>query len=390
MRVPIAQPTFGPEESDAVLSALESGWVVQGPRVAEFERRFAEYVGTPHAVATTSCTTALHLAMAILGLEPGDEVVVPAFTWVSTANVVEYMGATPRFCDIELETFNIDPARAEEQVSPRTVGVIPVHLFGLCADMEAVARLAGGHGLWTVEDAACALGAWQHNRHAGTLGDMGAFSFHPRKSITTGEGGMLTTANADWDELARCLRDHGAARSDLDRHEQPRAFLLADFPHLGFNYRMTDVQGALGCAQMERADSILDERRRRAALYYSALADLDWLVTPTVPDANVHGYQSYVCLFTPEPPTLDNLDRLAEMRDQLMTAMEAAGIATRQGTHAAALTGFYRQKYGLRREEFPNAAIAERLSIALPLFAAMSDSMQELVVEELTRCYESL
>ena len=158
----------------------------------------------------------------MLGLKPGDEVIVPAFTWVSTANVVEYMGATPRFCDVDLDTFNIDVAQIEALIGPNTVGIIPVHLFGLCADMDAVNAIARRHGLWVLEDAACAFGAWQHGRHAGTLGDLGAFSFHPRKSITTGEGGMLTTARADWDELARSLRDHGADRSDLDRHASPR------------------------------------------------------------------------------------------------------------------------------------------------------------------------
>jgi perosamine synthetase len=390
LRIPIAKPAFGPEEAEAIRAPLESGWVVQGPRVAEFEELFADYIGADHTVATTSCTTALHLSVAILGLRPGDEVIVPAFTWVSTANVVEYMGATPIFCDVDLETFNLDPARLTEAVSEQTVGIIPVHLFGLCAEMGAVGDLARKHGLWTVEDAACAFGAWQGERHAGTLGDIGAFSFHPRKSITTGEGGMLVTGNPDWAEEAGSLRDHGAGRSDLSRHEQPHGFLLSDFDRLGFNYRMTDLQGALGCAQLKRADWILEERRRRARLYDDALAGLDWLVTPTVPEGNVHGYQSYVCLFRPEEPDLRNLQRLSEARNRVMAAMERSGIATRQGTHAAALTGFYADKYGLRPQDFPNAAIAERLSLALPLYPAMTDAEQEQVVSELIEAYGAL
>jgi perosamine synthetase len=390
LRVPIAKPALGSPEVEAVAASLESGWVVQGPRVNEFEARFASWIGTGHAVATTSCTTALHLAVAILGLKPGDEVIVPAFTWVSSANVVEYMGATPRFCDIELDTFNVDPSGLEELIGPRTVGMIPVHLFGLCADMESVGPIAERHGLWMVEDAACAFGAWQGDQHAGTFGDLGAFSFHPRKSITTGEGGMLTTPDGGRAELARSLRDHGADRSDLTRHEQPHSFLLSDFKHLGYNYRMTDLQGAMGCAQMDRAEWILDERRRRARIYDDALRDLDWLVTPFVPEGNVHGYQSYVCLFRPEEPTLSNLGRLSETRNRVMAKMEAGGIATRQGTHAAALTGLYADKYGLGPEDFPRAALAEGLSLALPLYPDMTDEDQDLVLSELTRAFEAL
>ncbi len=387
--VPIAKPAIGELEIEAIQKPLDSGWVVQGPYVAAFEERFAAYTGAAHAVATTSCTTALHLAVAILGLKPGDEVIVPAFTWVSTPNVVEYMGAKPVFCDIDLDTFNADPGALEAAVTADTVGAIPVHLFGLCAQMEPVTNAARQGDFWIVEDAACGFGAVQAGRHAGTFGEIGAFSFHPRKSLTTGEGGMLTTSNEDWSEAARSLRDHGAGQSDLDRHTSPHAFLLSDFDQLGFNYRMTDIQGALGLAQMERADWILDERRRRAAIYDDAIAELDWLAAPVVPKDNAHGYQSYVCLFRPEHPSLDNLDALSERRNALMARMEARGVATRQGTHAAALTNFYSRKYGIRPEQFPNAAIAEKLSIALPLYPGMTDSEQELVLSELTSAFEA-
>jgi perosamine synthetase len=389
LRVPIVKPSIGSEEADLVRESIESGWVVQGPRVAEFEREFASYIGSDRAAATTSCTTALHLAVAILGLKPGDEVIVPAFTWVATANVVEYMGATPRFCDVDLGTFNLDVAQLESLVGERTVGIIPVHLFGLCAEMGPVLKLGDRHGLWVVEDAACALGAWQDGRHAGTFGDLGAFSLHPRKSITTGEGGMLTTQRAEWDEEARSLRDHGADLSDLRRHEEPQAFLLSDFNRLGYNYRMTDLQGALGCAQMKRVDWVLDERRRRAAHYDEALGEHDWLATPVVPEGNTHGYQSYVCLFRPEEPSLDSLDRLWERRNAVMTQMERRGIATRQGTHAAALTAYYSERYGIDRRDFPAAAIAERLSLALPLYPDMTDEEQELVLAELRSAFEA-
>jgi perosamine synthetase len=390
LRVPIAKPAFGPEELEAVQKPLESGWVVQGPHVGRFEERFAAYIGAAHAVATTSCTTALHLGVAVLGLKPGDEVIVPAFTWVSTANVVEYRGATPIFCDVDLATFNIDVDQLEALVTERTVGIIPVHLFGLCADMDGVNAVAERHGLWVLEDAACGFGAWQGGRHAGTVGDMGAFSFHPRKSITTGEGGMLTMGRADWDERARSLRDHGADRSDLDRHDSRGAFLLADFPELGFNYRMTDIQGALGCAQMDRADWILDERRRRAALYDEALAGVEWLRTPVTPEGDVHGYQCYCCLFAPEEPTLADSLRLHDLRNRVMGRMEDHGVATRQGTHAPVTTSLYANRYDLADAAFPNAVIAERLTLALPLFPTMTDADQELVVTELLDAFEAI
>jgi perosamine synthetase len=219
MTIPITKPVFGPEELRAVQIPLESGWVVQGPFVRQFEEEFALFTGAQFSIATSSCTTALHIAVAALGLKPGDEVIVPAFTWVSTANVVEYLGAKPIFCDIDLRTFNIDTGQIAALVTPRTVGIIPVHLFGLCAEMAPVLEVARRYGLWVVEDAACAFGAWYHGRHAGTFGETGCFSFHPRKSITTGEGGMITTQREDIDRLARSLRDHGASRSDLTRHE---------------------------------------------------------------------------------------------------------------------------------------------------------------------------
>jgi dTDP-4-amino-4,6-dideoxygalactose transaminase len=193
LKIPITKPVFGPEEREAVQKPLESGWVVQGPFVAEFEKKFSAFSGAEHSVATSSCTTAMHIAVAALGLKPGDEVIVPAFTWVSTPNVVEYMGATPVFCDIDLATFNINVTQAASLVTPKTVGIFPVHLFGLCADMDPILDLARRHGLWVIEDAACGFNAWYKGRHCGSFGDMGCFSFHPRKAITTGEGGMITT-----------------------------------------------------------------------------------------------------------------------------------------------------------------------------------------------------
>ena len=380
-RLPITKPFIGVEELEAVQEPLRSGWLVQGPKVREFEDKFREFADVKHALATSSCTTALHLAVAALGLKPGDEVIVPAFTWVATANVVEYMGARPVFCDVDLQTFNIDVEQIESKITSRTVGIIPVHLFGLAAEMDPISEIARRRKLWVLEDAACAFGTLYHGRHVGGLGDIGCFSFHPRKSITTGEGGMATTEDDELAETIASLRDHGASRSDYDRHQGDGSFRLADYNLLGYNYRLTDLQAAVGSVQMDRADWILDERMRIAAEYDGQLGGLEWLATPAIPDGLRHAYQAYVCLYRPEPPTMENVQALHERRNRLMAALEAEGIATRPGTHAAFAQGYYTRKYGLQPGDFPNAFIAERLSLALPLFAMMTDDDIRYVTE---------
>jgi perosamine synthetase len=388
--IPITKPVFGEEELRAVQVPLENGWVVQGPFVAEFEQRFAEFAGARHAVAASSCTTAMHVAVAALGLQPGAEVVVPAFTWIATANVVEYMGATPVFVDVNLATYNADPDALEAAVTERTVGIVPVHLFGLCADLDPVLAFARERGLWVLEDAACAFGATYKGAHAGTLGDAGAFSFHPRKSITTGEGGMLTTERNDLDALFRSLRDHGASKSDHARHEEPGSFLLSEYRHLGFNYRLTDIQAALGCAQLERAEWILGERRRLAARYDELLEDVEWLRTPVVPEGHEHAYQAYVALFAPEEPTTSNVDELHRRRNELMERLEQKGIATRQGTHAVVLQRYYVERYGLRpKEQFFNSYAADLLTLALPLYPQLTENDQLAVVEGLREAFSA-
>lgn len=381
--IPITKPVFGEEELRAVQLPLESGWVVQGPHVERFEGQIAAYTGAANAVATSSCTTALHVTVAALGLAPGDEVIVPAFTWISTANVVEYMGARPVFVDVDLETYNLDPAQLKDVRSERTVGILPVHLFGLAAPMDEVVAFARRHGLWIVEDAACSLGGWYRGRHTGTIGDAGCFSFHPRKSITTGEGGMVTTQNDDLASRCRSLRDHGASRTDFERHASSGSYALSEYDVLGYNVRLTDIQGALGAAQMKRLDWILERRRQLAARYDEVLAGLDWLRTPLVPDDCVHGYQAYVCLYAPEEPTPERVDGLHERRNRVMADLERQGIATRQGTHAAALQGYYAERYGIHREQFPNAYAADRLTLALPLYPQLTEAEQDRVVDAL-------
>jgi perosamine synthetase len=383
MKIPISKPCFGPEEQRATAEPLASGWVVQGPKVAEFERLFAEFTHARFAVATTSCTTALQLALAALGIGRGDEVLVPAFTWIASANVIEHQGGRPVFVDIDLETYNVAVPQLAQRITPRTKAILPVSLFGLSADMGPILDLARQHGLKVIEDAACAFGAWYRGHHAGTQGDAGCFSFHPRKAITTGEGGMLLTNRPEVADAARSLRDHGASISDLARHQRPRSYVLPEFDRAGHNFRMTDLQGALGVAQMNRAAWILERRAERARRYDAALAGLGWLRPPVVPEGHRHGYQAYVCLFQPERPTLQNVERLHSLRNELMDRLEAAGIATRPGTHAVHLLGYYRRKYRLAPADFPNSYLADRLTLTLPLYPQMTDEEQDYVIHHL-------
>jgi dTDP-4-amino-4,6-dideoxygalactose transaminase len=383
MKIPITKAIFDENDFALIQEPLKSGWVVQGKYVKEFEDRFAAFVRARNAAAVSSCTAALHIGVAALGLKPGDEVLVPAFTWISTANVVEHLGAKPVFVDVDLRTFNIDAEAAAAAVTKRTVGIIPVHLFGLSADMDPLLALAKRRGLWVIEDAACGFDTWYKGRHVGTFGNLGAFSFHPRKAITTGEGGMITTQDDALAELCRTLRDHGASRSDLARHEQQYSFLLAEYRHLGFNLRMTDIQGALGVSQMQKAEWIQRGRNQCAAWYDEFLANLPWLQLPFRHPDYVHGQQSYVCLFTPRAPSLATVAPVFDRRNRMMHAMEQQGIMTRQGTHAPPHLHYFREKYGYRPEDFPNAYLAEHLSITLPVYAGMTRAEAESVVKGL-------
>jgi perosamine synthetase len=385
VNIPIARTSLTDEEIESVLAPLRSGWLVQGPKVKEFEERWCAFTGAEHAIAVTSCTSALHLSLAALGFGPGDEAIVPALTWISTANVVEHLGGVVQFCDIDLETFNIDVAQIESKITPKTKAILPVHLFGLSADMDPILDIARRHNLWVVEDAACGFGAKYHGRHVGTLGDTGCFSFHPRKAITTGEGGMVTTSDEALAEKIRRLRDHGAAMTDLQRHLGARPYLLADHPDAGYNQRMTDLQAALGAAQMLRAEDIVAERQHLAARYTEAFSSLDWLRTPALPNGLEHGYQSYPCLFMPEEIDAGSIDRVHQKRNEWMDVLQQNGISTRPATHAVHMLEFYREKYELTPGDYPSAWAANDCSISLPLFHGMSEAEQDYVIQHVLR-----
>lgn len=388
MKIPIARTNLTKAEVNSVVETLESGWLVQGTKVSEFEKKWSNFTGAKHSIAVTSCTSGLHLSLVALGIQPGDEVIVPAFTWISTANVVENLGGTVVFCDIDLDTFNIDTTKIEAMITTKTKAIIPVHLFGLAADMNEINAIAKRHKLRVVEDAACGFGAHYQGQHVGSFGDTGCFSFHPRKAITTGEGGMITTQSAEVADKLRILRDHGAAMTDLQRHHGAKPYLLADHPEAGFNQRMTDIQAALGSAQMDRAPEIVAERKYLADRYDKVFADLGWLQTPANLKSNMHGYQSYPCLFEPERIKAAALEgNIAEIktinikRNNWMEQLQQQGISTRPATHAVHMLAFYRQKYQLKSEDFFNAFAANDCSISLPLFHGMTEIEQDFVID---------
>jgi len=365
--IPIAAPVIGDGEIKAVREVLESGWLTQGPRVTAFEETFAEIHSVKHAVAVTSCTTGLHLALHAMGIGPGDEVIVPAFTWVSTANVVVHCGATPVFVDVERDSFNIDPSLIEGAITERTRAIIPVHLFGLCANMEAIRKAVPSHTK-ILEDAACAAGATYQGTPAGGLGDAAVFSFHPRKTITTGEGGMITTND---DELAGelvCLRNHGASVSEEMRHRSPKPHELPDFDDCGFNYRMTDLQGAVGLEQVNKLQHFVGKRAEGAEWYRQEMSGLSWLRCPLEPQHGNHGWQAFVTWVDPDTAPMS--------RNKLMDRLHTLGIATRPGTHTVHELGAYR-KY---QSHCPVASECAAQTMALPLHNKMTADDYERVV----------
>jgi dTDP-4-amino-4,6-dideoxygalactose transaminase len=373
--IDISHPDTGEEEWQALKEPLLTGWLTQGPKVEAFERAFAKRHGVKYAFATTSCTTALHLILTALGIGPADEVIVPAFTWVSTANVVLYCGATPVFVDVDRATFNIDVAQISKKLSKRTKAILPVHLFGLCADIDAIAEAAPGISI--IEDAACASGSGYKGRSAGSLGLAAAFSFHPRKSITTGEGGMVTTDNEEVAEKVKSLRNHGASIPEEERQHGFRPYVLPDFNLLGFNYRMTDLQGAVGIVQLSKLDSFVEERQGWANYYSQELCGIPWLRTPSVPEGYGHGWQAYVCYVDESKSPMP--------RNEIMKTLYSKGIHTRPGTHAVPMLGFYRQKYGFTADHFPGARDCDRYSMAIPLHNRMVAEDFEYVVKAIKK-----
>lgn len=359
--IPISLPSMDNKELEALKTPIQTGWITSGPKVREFEKNFAKRHQVDHAIAVTSATTALHLALVAIDIGPDDEVIIPAFTWVSTANVVLYQGANVVFCDIDPNTFNIDPNKLKDKITSKTKAIIVVHLFGLCAPMDQIKSIAGDIPI--IEDGACAAGSSYKGTSAGGLGLIGCFSFHPRKSITTGEGGMITTNNHNIAEKIQVLRNHGASISEEQRHNGDKPYLLPDFNVLGFNYRMTDLQGALGVVQLSKLDQFINERNKWAKYYIDALSCIEWLNLPEYSNEYKHGWQSFVMLVDERKSPIS--------RNEIMEKLQSEGISTRPGTHAVHMLNYYSIKYKIKPEDYPGAEIANNTSISIPLHNKM-------------------
>jgi perosamine synthetase len=367
--IPVSRPFFGAEEEQAVIAALRSGWVTQGPRVAEFETAFAAALGQPEAVAVSSCTTGLHLVLHALGIGRGDEVVVPSLSFIATANAVAHTGATPVFADIDLATYNLDPASAARAISRRTKAILLVHQVGLPADVAAFRRLARQQRVKLIEDAACAIGSQIDGKPVGGDADVAVFSFHPRKLVTTGEGGMIVTRSRTLAARLRSLRHHGVSMSDFARHASKKVVIEA-YRVVGFNYRMTDLQAAVGLVQLGRLEEIIKRRQEQGARYDRAFIKHPALAPPHIAENVRFNYQTYL---------LRLLSGAGITRDALMQKLLEQGIATRRGVMAAHREPAYRKS----RLRVPLTAtnVADRTAIVLPLHHAMSPAEQDQVIE---------
>lgn len=371
--VPLLRPWLGEEEVAAAREAILSGWVSQGPKVAEFEHAIATYVGSKFAVATNACTSALHLALRLSGIKDGDRVICPSWTCMATANAIHHAGTVPVFADIDGRTYNLSTQAAEAALTLRTRGIMLVHQIGLPADVDPFVALARKHGLVLVQDAACTLGGTYKGRRVGGLGTPTCFSFHPRKMITTGEGGMITTDDGTLADKARTLRATGASISDLERHKA-KGVLVQQYFDVGYNYRMTDIQAAIGLVQMKKLAAMIEQRTAQAKQYDAALADLEEVESPFVPEYAMHAYTSYLIRLRPSAPVT---------RDELLRLMAEEGISCRAGIQPLHWEPYYREAYG--EMHLPNTEEAARTTMFLPIFPGLTAAQQDRIIRTLRR-----
>jgi perosamine synthetase len=370
--IPVAKPYLNEAEAQAAYDTVMSGWVTQGPRVQEFEEKFAAYAGSRYAVAVSNCTTGLHLAMIISGIGEGDEVICPSLSYIATANSIKYVGAKPVFAEVN-EDYNLDITDAEKKITSRTKAILLVHQIGMPADIDAFKKQAEKHGLIIIEDAACAIGSKYKGVRVGTHSDLVCFSFHPRKVITTGDGGMITTNRQDYAERLKLLRQHGMSVNPLLRHQSGK-IIFEDHLEVAYNYRMTDIQAAVGVKQLEKLETLIAERRKIALCYNEAFGKLSSVRIPKEKEGYCSNYQSYSLYIKPNAPI---------SRNELMEKLLEKGISTRRGVMTSHRETAYKNEYsGL------TLPVSEDLcdrSIVLPLYVPMKEEDMNYVVDEVTK-----
>jgi perosamine synthetase len=361
--IPLMIPDIRQQDIDAVVKVLQSGMLIQGEKVRELETNIAAYLGVSQAIAVTNGTASLHLALIALGIGRGDEVIIPALSYIATANVVELAGATPIFVDIDIQTCNIDTNLIGKAITSKTKAILPVHEFGLPCDITEICRLGQKHGLFVIEDAACALGARENGKFAGTFGHVGSFSFHPRKAITSGEGGMLVTNDEKLAAKLRILRNHG-----IEMINGKMEFVAA-----GFNYRLTDFQGALVNSQFQRINQILDHKDQLSGYYYTALAKNKHLELPRLDPGKTHTWQSFHIILQ------DHINR-----NLLIEKLKEAGVGVNYGAQCMPFQAFYNKKYNLDSAKlYPQALRAYQQGLVLPLYERLNRRDVEYIAEKL-------
>ena len=372
MKIPLAKPYFTDEEVNAVKKTILSGWVTQGPMVAEFERKFAAYVGAKYAVAVSSCTTALHLAMIVSNIQKNDQVICPSFSFIATANAIRYVGAKPVFSDIDEKTSNLDPLGAENKITKQTKAILLVHQMGLPADIDSFKKICQKNNLKLIEDAACAIGSRYKNKKIGSHSDLVCFSLHPRKIITTGDGGMITTSSKKIYERLKRLRQHGMSVDDRTRHKSNK-IIFEEYLELGYNYRMTDIQASIGIKQLKKIDWIISERRIIAKKYNQAFGKINCLEIPKEPKDCFTNYQSYSLYLNKDCPIFRNM---------LMQKLLNRGIATKPG-----IMTIHRQKaYADSEYQQLKLPISEKISdrsLILPLWVGMNKREINCVIKNI-------
>jgi perosamine synthetase len=370
--IPIAKPYLTKKEAKAAYDTILTGWITQGPRVAEFEQKFAEYTGARYAVAVSNCTTALHLAMIVAGVGPGDEVICPSMSYIATANCIKYVGAKPVFAEINPSNYNLDIKDVSKKINEKTKAILLVHQIGMPADIDQFKELAAKHQLHLIEDAACAAGSSYNGSKIGSHSDLVCFSFHPRKVISTGDGGMITTNNEAYYNRMKLLRQHGMSVNDRARHESSK-IIFEDHLEVGYNYRLTDIQAAVGIQQLEKIDWIVGKRRKIAKRYHKAFKGINCIQLPTEKKGYFSNYQSYSIYLK---------DNCPHSRNEIMQKMLDAGVSTRRGimtTHRE--TAYKEECAGL---SLPVSEKACDRSIILPLFVPMKDEDIDKVIETFT------